>query len=58
MKEKRVLNVHEKIYRTMKNVGAGNLVFGIIIIIAGVTVGVMSIVNGARLLKNKSNILF
>ena len=45
-------------YKTLKNVGAANLAFGIVIIIAGVTVGVMSIVNGARLLKSKSNILF
>lgn len=58
MKEKKVLNAHEKMYKTLKNVGAANLAFGIVIIIAGVTVGVMSIVNGARLLKSKSNILF
>ena len=50
--------MHEKIYGTMKNVGVGNLVFGIIIIVAGITVGVMSIINGAKLLKSKSNILF
>lgn len=58
MKEKKVLGVREKMYKTLKNVGAANLAFGIVIIIAGVTVGVMSIVNGARLLKSKSNILF
>ena len=45
MKEKKVLGVHEKMYKTLKNVGAANLAFGIVIIIAGVTVGVMSIVN-------------
>ena len=50
--------MHEKIYGTMKNVGVGNLVFGIIIIVAGITVGVMSIINGAKLLKSESNILF
>ena len=50
--------MHEKIYGTMRNVGVGNLVFGIIIIVAGITVGVMSIINGAKLLKSKSNILF
>ena len=50
--------LHEKIYGTMKNVGVGNLVFGIVSIVAGVTVGVISIVNGAKLLKRKSNILF
>ncbi|MBB5265908.1 hypothetical protein HNP82_003059 [Catenibacillus scindens] len=50
--------IHEKIYGVMKNVGVGNLVFGIVSIVAGVTIGVISIVNGARLLKSKSNILF
>lgn len=50
--------IHEKVYKTMKRVGIGNLVFGIVSIVAGVTVGVISIVNGARLLKSKSNILF
>ena len=58
MKEKKVLGVHEKMYKTLKNVGAANLEFGIVIIIAGVTSDVVSIVNGARLLKSKSNILF
>lgn len=56
--EKSGLKVHEKIYATMKNVGVGNLVFGIIIIVAGMVVGIISIVNGAKLLKSKSNILF
>lgn len=50
--------MQEKVYGIMKNVGVGNLVFGIVIIVAGVTVGVVSIINGARLLKSKSNILF
>ncbi len=48
----------EKIYRTMSHVGVGNLVVGIIIIVAGVTVGVISIVNGSKLLKKKSDLLF
>lgn len=50
--------MQEKVYGIMKNVGVGNLVFGIISIVAGLTVGVISIINGARLLKSKSNILF
>jgi len=50
--------MQEKIYGIMKNVGIGNLIFGIISIVAGVTVGVISIINGAKLLRGKSNILF
>ena len=39
--------MNEKVYRTMKKVGAWNIVFGIILIAVGVTVGVMQIVHGA-----------
>ena len=50
--------IQEKIYGTMKNVGVGNIDFGIVSIVAGITIGVISIVIGAKLLKSKSNILF
>ena len=46
----------EKAYRTMKNSGAGSIVIGIIILVTGVAAGVISIVNGASLLKNKNEI--
>ena len=45
----------EKAYRTMKNSGAGSIVIGFI---TGVAAGVISIVNGASLLKNKNEITF
>ena len=48
----------EKIYNTMKTVGVGNLVIGILIILAGVACGVLMIISGAKLLKKKSEILF
>lgn len=48
----------EKIYATMKSVGVANLVVGIIIIAAGIAAGVSIIVNGARLLSKKSDLLF
>ena len=48
----------EKIYMTMKSVGIGNLVMGIIFIIAGVAGGIMMIISGGKLLKKKSDILF
>lgn len=48
----------EKVYKTMKSVGIGNLVLGIIIIVLGVGAGVAIIVNGAQLLKKKSDLLF
>lgn len=42
----------------MKSVGVSNLVFGIVTIAFGIGAGVMMIVNGARLLAHKSDILF
>ena len=46
----------ERVYKTMRNAGALNIVIGIIITVAGLSVGIMSIINGAVLLKRKSEI--
>ena len=48
----------EKAYRVMRNSGAGNIAIGIILLVTGVTVGIISIINGASLLKHKDNITF
>ncbi len=48
----------EKIYHTMKSVGVWNLVLGILMILAGVVTGVLLILNGAKLLKKKSDLMF
>lgn len=48
----------ELVYKTMRNGGAAGIVLGIIIAVTGLTVGVLSIVNGALLLKRKSEIIF
>ena len=50
--------LEEKIYKTMKVVGIWNLVMGIVTIVVSVLAGSAMIVNGARLLKKKSEILF
>ena len=42
----------EKAYRTMKNSGAGSIAVGIIVLVVGITVGVISIINGASLLRH------
>lgn len=49
--------MNEKIYKTMSGSGVCSLALGIIILVTGITAGVMMIVNGARLLKRKSEIL-
>ena len=48
----------EKIYHTMKSVGVWNLILGILLIVAGIVSGVLLILNGAKLLKKKSDLLF
>lgn len=48
----------ERVYKTMRNIGAGCIVIGIIIAVTGVAAGSISIVNGALLLKRKSEIEF
>ncbi len=48
----------ERIYKTMRGAGVINLVIGSVIIVCGVTAGVMAIVSGAVLLKRKSEITF
>lgn len=50
--------MNEKAYKTMTVIGAGNLVIGIIILVVGLTTGILSIVNGSRLLKAKSDLMF
>lgn len=49
---------NEKIYKTMTNVGAGDLALGIIVLITGIVCGTLMIINGARLLKGKSDLMF
>lgn len=48
----------EKIYKTMKSVGVWNLVLGIVLILSGLAAGTFLIINGAKLLKKKSDLLF
>lgn len=50
--------MNEKVYKTMKKVGAWNIVFGILLILVGITVGVLQIVHGGNLLKDKKDIIF
>ncbi len=44
----------EKAYRVMRNSGAGNIAIGIILLVTGVTVGIISIINGASLIRTES----
>ena len=48
----------ERAYKTMKPSGGMNIAFGIVMIVIGITSGVITIVNGARLLKHRGEITF
>ena len=50
--------MNEKLYHTMSLTGALDIALGIIILIVGVTSGVIAIVNGARLLQTRKNLTF
>ena len=48
----------EKAYLTMKNSGVCSITLGIIVLVVGAATGILAIVNGAKLLKHKKEIIF
>lgn len=48
----------ERAYKTMTSSGGANIALGIIMVVAGLTAGIITIVNGARLLKHRNEITF
>ncbi|SEP93487.1 hypothetical protein SAMN02910369_00920 [Lachnospiraceae bacterium NE2001] len=48
----------EKVYKVLKNAGASNITVGVLLIVIGVTLGIINIISGASLLRNRRNILF
>lgn len=49
--------MNEKIYKTMSSSGTFSLVLGIVTLVTGIVSGTLMIVTGARLLKQKGNIM-
>lgn len=50
--------MQEKNYKLMKKAGGFNVALGIVVIVTGVACGILMIVNGAKLLRNKADLLF
>lgn len=50
--------MEEKVYKTMGRVGAWNIAIGVVLIVVGLATGVISIISGAKLIKEKSGIIF
>jgi hypothetical protein len=49
--------MNEKVFKTVANTGIANLVMGIVIIVTGVTSGVLLIISGAKLMKSKEDLI-
>ncbi|MDO4633955.1 MAG: hypothetical protein Q4B01_08885 [Eubacteriales bacterium] len=51
------MNEQEKLYRSLSVSGAAGMVLGIVVLVTGVAAGVLSIINGAKLLASRKHIL-
>ena len=56
--ERRVISMNEKAYKTMGLTGAANIAIGIVMMVVGVAAGVVAVIGGARLLKNREGLMF
>ena len=50
--------MNEKAYRSMAFAGTGNIAIGIVMIVVGTAAGILAIISGARLLKEKHGLMF
>ena len=50
--------MNEKAYKTMSLAGAAGITVRIIVMVTGVAAGIISIVSGAKLLKDKKGLTF
>lgn len=50
--------MNEKVYKSMAFAGAANIAVGIVVAVVGVAAGVITIISGARLLKEKKGLTF
>ena len=52
------MNENEKTYKALTMAGAGNIALGMVVLVTGITCGVLATISGARILKRKSDIIF
>ena len=50
--------MNEKAYKAMNFAGVSNIVIGVVVAVEGVAAGVLAIISGARLLKDKKGLTF
>ena len=49
--------MNEKIFKTLSQIGVSGIVVGVLCFVTGISLGVLSIVGGARALHEKKNIM-
>ena len=49
--------MNEKVFKTLNQIGASGIVVGILCMAVGISLGVLTIINGARAKKKKKNIM-
>ena len=52
------MNEQEKTYRTLGNVGGISVAMGIVMIVTGLFSGIMTIINGARIFRQRNKLVF
>ena len=50
--------MNEKAYKSMSFAGAASIIIGIVVAVVGVATGIIAIISGARLLKDKKGLTF
>lgn len=48
----------ERAYKTMTSAGAMNIAMGIVVICVGLATGIISVINGARLMMHRNELTF
>ena len=56
--KRRRKRMNEKTFNSLKGIGAAGIVTGIICIVSGVTLGIISLIAGAQALRLRKNIIF
>lgn len=51
------MNNNEKLFRVIGNAGIWNLVMGIIVLITGITSGVLMLINAFRLIRSRHDLM-
>lgn len=50
--------MEEKAFKSMGLIGAGSIAIGIVVLVIGITAGVLGIIGGSSLLKNRKELTF